>query len=427
MKQFFARRDFALLWSGHTVSSLGTWIDYVVLNLYVYNLFGSASVLGSFLVVRLLPALLFGPLGGYLADRFPRRTLLVCCDAIRAVLVLGFLVVREIPAFFALGLALAALDKVHQAAQGAFIPDLVDDKDLLEANGMFRVSTSVTTVIGPATGALLVSSWGFPVAFILDSATFGFSAVATLLIRSGRRGAEDQDAPGSNSRPDYRVALGFLAGSPALLYLLAIRFMDSLGSGAYMTGLPIFASSLDARQGASYGWLIGVWALGTLWGSLGMARWARTRHLPLAPGFAGAVLLMAAGMAWTFHARSLVPAMLAIFIGGVGDGLSGLLFQTTLMRTAPPAVRGRVIGSSLALLHGGAIAGMAAAGPFIERFPLRAVTDASSILIALSAVIGFLVASRHLAMLEVSASRPAQGPQSPILKPSPSREKENPS
>jgi len=97
------------------------------------------------------------------------------------------------------------------------------------------------------------------------------------------------------------------------------------------------------------------------------------------------------------------------------------------MRTAPPAVRGRVIGSSLALLHGGAIAGMAAAGPFIERFPLRAVTDASSILIALSAVIGFLVASRHLAMLEVSASRPAQGPQSPILKPSPSREKENPS
>ncbi len=411
MKQFFARRDFALLWSAHTVSSLGTWIDYVVLNLYVYKVFGSASVLGAFLVVRLLPALLFGPLGGYLADRFPRRTLLIGCDLARAVLVLGFLVVREIPAFFALGLALAALDKVHQAAQGAFIPDLVEDRDLMEANGMIRVSTSVTTVIGPATGALLVSSWGFPVAFILDSATFVFSALATIFIRRGRSSAQE-DSP-SASRPDFRVALGFLAGSPALLYLLAVRFMDSLGSGAYMTGLPLFANGLDTSHGASYGWLIGVWALGTLWGSLGFARWARTRNLPLATSFAGAVLLMAAGMAWTFHARSLAPAMLAIFAGGVGDGLSGLLFQTTLMRAAPPAVRGRVIGTSLALLHGGAIAGMAAAGPFLERYPLQSVTDVASGLIALSAVVGFLVATRHLPSSAEARPPATQGAQPP--------------
>ncbi len=412
MKKLFSRRDFALLWSGHAVSSLGTWIDFVVLNLYVYSLFGSASLLGSFLVARMVPALFFGPLGGHLADRFPRRNLLIACDLARALLVLGFLVVRDVPGFFALGIALAALDKVYQAAQGAFVPDLVEDEDLLEANGLMRVATSVTTVIGPATGAILVSSCGFQLAFILDSASFVFSALTTILILHGRSGTRQPEGPvqAAAPRPDYRAALAFLAASPALVFLLAVRFMDSLGSGAYMTGLPLFANGLDASHGASYGWLIGAWALGTLWGSLGLARFVRRFSVPIAGGFAGAVLVMAGGMALTFHAPGLPLALAAIFVGGVGDGLSGLLFQTTLMRAAPQDVRGRVIGTSLAVLHGGSIAGMAASGPFFERFPLRALTDAASLLIAVSAVVGYLVAARRLSSLEAAERRPTQGP-----------------
>ncbi len=411
MNKLLARRDFALLWGGHAVSSLGTWIDYVVLNLYVYSLFGSASLLGSFLVARMVPALFFGPLGGHLADRFPRRQLLITCDLARAVIVLGFLVVRDIPAFFALGILLAALDKIYQAAQGAFVPDLVEDEELMEANGLMRVATSVTTVIGPATGAILVSSCGFHLAFLLDSASFLFSAVTTLAIRHGRRDLEPSGAsPQERPRPDYREALAFLAASPALVFLLAVRFMDSLGSGAYMTGLPLFANRLDSSQGASYGWLIGAWALGTLWGSLGLARLTRRFSIPLAEGFAGAVLVMAGGMALTFHAPGLPLALAAIFLGGVGDGLSSLLFQTALMRAAPQEVRGRVIGTSLAVLHGGAICGMAASGPFFERFPLRTLTDAASLLIAVSALVGYLVAARRLSSGQAAGRRPAQGP-----------------
>lgn len=418
MRKFLLRPSFAMFWGSHTVSSIGTWMDYVVLNLYVYELFGSASVLGSFLVVRLLPTLVFAPLGGWLADRYARKTLLVACDLIRAILILGYVVVQDMTWFFILGVVLASFDRVYQAVQGAFIPDIVAREELLEANGLMRMGTSVTTVIGPALGAMLVSSVGFVSAFMVDALSFVVSALFTLFVRA-EFACSKEKAPVSPQEPlpesqltpsvaqasaptpataetvsqpsGFRLAAAFLLGSPLMAYLFLVRLVDSLGGGTYMTGLPVVCMQSAFGGKESYGWLIGVWALGTLLGSFGVARFCGRDKVPVASGFALAVLVMSVGMGATFWASGLALAMLCIFVGGLGDGLSGLLFQTHLMKTAPAEVRGRVIGTSLAALQGASAVGMAAAGPILASLSVEILTAVASLVVGMAALVGLAI------------------------------------
>lgn len=395
MKKYALGPKFALFFSGYAVSGLGNWIDYVVINLYVYHLFGSASILGTFLAARLLPTLLFAPLGGYLADRFDRRRLLISCDLARAVLILLFLVVDTFPEFIVLALLLSSLDKINQAAQGAYVPDLVTYEQLLSANGWLRSAGSVAMILGPALGGVLVAQTGFIASFIIDSATFVVSALSLVLI--GKSAAQQVAAKKADSceKSTAGQMKAFLLGSRIMLCLFVVRFMDSLGSGSFLTALPVFGSQLDKglaqNVGSSYGWLIGIWAVGALIGTMGAMRlWGKDK-IPVLAGFTISTVIMAASIAMVFHMTTVLQCCLACLACGVGDGISGLVFQTSLMRQAPENIRGQVIGSSLAVMHTGTVVGMTVSAPFMDAYPVYFTTDVASGVIIVSAVAAYLV------------------------------------
>ncbi|HAH06127.1 MAG TPA: hypothetical protein DCM05_06300 [Elusimicrobia bacterium] len=386
MRALFKNRDFLLLWAGQAVSGLGTWISFVGLNLYVYELFGSGKVLGTFMVVRLLPAVFFGPVGGWLADRFPRRSLMIACDAGRAVLILGFLYAKSLPAFFALGLLLSAIDKVFAAAQGALLPSLVAKDELLEANSASKMMQSVITVLGPAAGGLLVAAFAYEIVFLLDSLSFLVSVVSICLIAGGRQAASQ--ASGEAPWAEFRAVRDFFAQRLSLLFLTLIRVIDALGSGAFNTALPIFAKSLTVSRGAAYGWLVGAWALGEFTGAFVVNPLARKAGVSREKLFGAAVVLMALGMGLTFRCESVGPALLAIFIGGVGDGVSNVLFNTVLMQETPDALRGKVLGTVIAVVYSMVAVGMTLAGFALDAFPLQAATDAAVVFIVLGVLAG---------------------------------------
>lgn len=386
MRALLKNRDFLLLWAGQAVSGLGTWISYVGLNLYVYELFGSGKVLGAFMVARLLPAVFFGPAGGWLADRLPRRSLMMACDAARALLILGFLYAKSLPAFFALGLLLSALDKVFSAAQGALLPNLVAKEELLEANSAVKMTQSVITVLGPAAGGLLVAAFAYELVFILDSFSFLVSFVTLVLLSAGRQAA----SKGTGAAPwaEFRAVRDFFAAHLSLLFLTLLRVIDALGSGAFNTALPVFAKQLTVSRGAAYGWLVGAWALGELTGAFVVGPLAKRAGVSRERLFGASVILMAAGMGLTFRCPSVGPALLAIFVGGVGDGVSNVLFQTALMQETPDAMRGKVLGSVIALVYSMVAVGMTLAGFALDAFPLQAATDAAAAFIVLGVLAG---------------------------------------
>ena len=88
-------RGFRQLWLGQVVSQLGDWFNTIAVYTIVLNLTGSGRAVGLILVARFLPTFFIGPLSGVIADRFSRRWIMIIADLLRAVVVLGFLLVRR--------------------------------------------------------------------------------------------------------------------------------------------------------------------------------------------------------------------------------------------------------------------------------------------------------------------------------------------
>jgi len=392
VRALLSNRNFLLLLVGQTVSSLGTWVNFVGLNLYVYDLFGSGTVLGAFLTARMLPAIFFGPIGGMLSDRYPPRLVMIVCDALRTILVLGFVTTRSLWQFFILGVALSAIDKIFLAASGAFVPSIVPREGLLEANAASRMSHSIVSMIGPAVGGLLVSACSYRWVFILDALTFVVSVGSLCLMIV----PDEATTPRSVMAPweGIVVVASFFRCRRALAYLVVVRMIDALGSGAYNTAMPVFSRSLVPGVSAVYGWLVGAWALGEFVGA-----WATRRVSRLCPGestlFAVAVTLMACAMAGMFHCQTASTALVLVFLSGIGDGLSNVLFNTTLMNESPAELRGRVFGSTIAMLYTTVAIGMALSGAFLDRISLRLTTDIASAFIVIGVAVGYALMSKR--------------------------------
>lgn len=382
-----------LLWIGQTVSGSGSWIDFVGLNAYVYHLSGSGKVLGFFLLIRLLPALLFGSLGGIMADRFDRRRILLYCDCARSILVLAFLFTRELYIIYIIGFLLSALDKVFLGSMGAILPDVIEKDEILKANSLRRMSSSLVTVLGPAIGGAIIGLWGFKIVFIIDSCSFFVSVLTLLFIRPpAAAGSPGEKAP--DFIEELKVTWKFIAGSFLLSTFIILRLLDALGSGAYNTALPVFASDVSKLGGSFYGYLIAVWGCGTFLGSAAVGFLQRMYKFKVEHLFCSAMLLMAAGMGMTFNLNCWYLSMSAIFLGGLGDGVSGVLFTTMLMEAPPRELRGKVFGTVSAVLFMAAGIGMLLAGLMMDYFRYAHITNTGSLFIFASTLILWMFISR---------------------------------
>lgn len=368
------------MWLGQTVSSAGGWINYVGLNVLLYQISGSGKLLGAFFVARLVPALFFGPIGGYLADRYDKRKLMIICDLTRALSVLIFLFIRDPYIFFIVGFFLSVFDKIYSSASGAILPDLVSKEELLEANSLNRISQSVTTVIGPAIGGFLIGIWEYKAVFIADSLTFFFSVATLILIKYAY---EAKDPALIKKRGGFvfeiKEAYKFMAVSSALLSIAFIRFFDGFASGAFNTIFPVFSAKVPVIWGTFYGWLLSCYGIGTLAGS------SLTGKLRARFGTNGlycvSTIIMALGLGGAFLFKNPVLSLICIAIGGFGEGISSVIFSTVIMETTPKEILGKIFGTLNSLVWVLCGLGMMTAGLCLDYVKYGIITSAASIMI----------------------------------------------
>lgn len=380
MNIILKNRNFFLLWSGQSISGLGTWINFVGLNAYIYHITGSGAILGSFLLIRILPALIFGSLGGILADRLCKRKIMIFCDLLRAVLVLSFLFTKDIFLFFLIGFILSALDKIFMASNGAILPDLVKKEDVLSANSINRMTNSIITVLGPAVGGALIGFCGYKTVFVIDSLSF-FVSVATLIFMKKQGSLELKESEKTDIIAEMKSTFKFLSGSSILLSFTFLRFLDGLGSGSYNTVLPVFASKINILGGSYYGYLIAFWGLGTFLGSLSTGFLKTKINISTKNLFCGAMIVMALGMGLTFNFNIAVISLISIFLGGIGDGISSVIFNTILMKAPPKELRGKVFGTISSFLYMVVGIGMLIAGFFIDFVKYVLITNGGTVTI----------------------------------------------
>src|SRR5262249_27520132 len=188
-------RSFRLLWLGQVVSQMGDWFDTIAVYTIALRLTGSGRAVALIMVARFLPSVVMGPLSGVVADRFSRRSIMITADLLRAVVVLGCLMVRhpdQMWLVYLLTIFQLAFSAFFEPAKTAAIPSIVSDRELLSANAIASVTWSAMLTLGAATGGFVAGWFGTDAAFILDSLSFVASAILIASISFPKRAERER-------------------------------------------------------------------------------------------------------------------------------------------------------------------------------------------------------------------------------------------
>ena len=361
-----AQPEFAALFAARVLSTWGDHLARVAIATLVLSRSGSALLAAATFAVSFLPEVIGQALLAPYADRLPRRTLLVLCDLLRAVVVVLLLlaITHHLP--LAVVLILLFLTELvgspFYAASAAMVSELFDDRDAyLSASSLLSATGQLNQVVGLALGGLVVGLVGPGDALWFDAATFVVSAALLRLFVVKRRAAHDVGAPSlGDLLTDTRDGVRYLRQDEPMRWLIVLAWLMLLALVApEAVALPYARAQ---GQGPMVGGLLlASVPLGAALGVLVVNRWAPRvqvrRLLPLAALAPVPLLAMAIEPPWQ------VAAVLFALSGACQGFMVPLMSTFTLL--APDAMRGRLNGlagsgfalvSILALLLVGAAA-----------------------------------------------------------------------
>lgn len=260
--------DFWKFWCGQTISNLGSSVTIFALPLLTFKLTGSAVNLAISTAATFLPYLLFGLVIGAWVDRIDRKRLMISLDVLQA------LVIASIPLADALGVlsvwwiyAAAFISSTltigFQAAEFAAIPSLVNQDDLVTANGRIQASYSAASVIGPILAGALVAFLPLSELLLVDASSFLISAATLGMIR--RRFNSDQGEPRTSSvRADIAEGLRYVLGHPVLRNISIMMAMVNFFGSTIQAQLVLFAYQRLEATDTQVGWLYAAGSVGVI-------------------------------------------------------------------------------------------------------------------------------------------------------------------
>src|SRR4051794_5076945 len=354
-------RDARALIGASGVSQLGDWLYNAVLLGYVYAATGSAAWVGAATIFRLLPYVVLIPVGGMLADRYDKRTVLLLGDVARCVLMLGLAAVVASDGPVVVVLVLTTLSTIAGSAERpaaiALLPRLVGESRLGPANALLHTVREVGVVLGPAIGAALLLVAPDYAAFLVNAASFAFSAalISTIRRSAGDRAATDDGRAGQQFRRGVRIAWSTRFVVPLILVIATAELVY----GAQTVQLVVYADTELDLGSAGYGWLLAAMGVGGVLSAAGST--------PLAAGTRVSMVVIASAALYCatelLYAATdvLAVALLVTVVGGAGFVTCAVVAETALARVIPDDALGRVLGvmagvSVAALLSGAALA-----------------------------------------------------------------------
>ncbi|WP_224058457.1 MFS transporter [Streptomyces kanamyceticus] len=338
-------RDFRLLYAGFLGALIGTLMTSVAVAVQVYDLTGSPAQIGLVSLARALPLVVGVLIGGVLADRGDRRTLMLVTRLPLTLVAAGLMVNALLPQpqlwviYVATGLT-GLFAGLGGPAMLAAIPALVGTERLAAAGALTAASTQLAALLGPALGGVLVAGPGLAACFAVDAAGFLVFSVALLFVRplpapqasatgKGLRQAFGAVADGVRFVRGHRLIVGLLLVDAAAMVftmpqaLYPVLADEQFGGGPGVVGLLYAAPALGALVGAATsGWT------------------ARAGGHALI----GAVLLWGLSLVG-FGLTTVLPLALALLaLAGLGDLISETLRSALLQHGTPDELRGRVSG-----------------------------------------------------------------------------------
>lgn len=331
---------------------------------------------GALGVVRYVSMALALPLASTLADRYPRKRMMLVADFVRAALVLIAAAViasdGEPLIVYVLAIATAVVGTCFRPAQAALLPSLARDPgELTAANVASSTIESVGFFLGPALGGLLLAVADVEVVYVVNAATFLWSAAFIVGLRPPAPGARETAAEGRGSfLVDASAGFRAILASRDLRLLIGVYCAQTVVAGASLVFVVTLALDLLDLGRGGVGYLDAVMGIGGLLGGFVALVLAQRGRLALDFGFG--VLLWSAPLLAIAVWPSLGVAAVAMALVGFGNSLVDINAYTILQRTVPDEVMARVFGAMESAIIG-AMAGGALLMPLlIETIGIRA-------------------------------------------------------
>lgn len=351
--------NYRLFAAGALVSNTGTWFSRIAQDWLVLTLTGSSFAVGVTTALQFLPMLLFGLYGGVIADRYPRRKLLLATQSTMGLLGLPLAVLTisghvQVWHVYATAFLSGVVIAVNNPTRHAFVGELVGSADIRNAVSLNSAIVQSTRLIGPAIAGLLITAVGSGWALLSNALSYGAPVTGLLLMRTSELHAVER-VP--RAKGQLREGLRYVAGRPDLIWPIVLVGFIGTFSFNFPVWLSAFASKVWDGDASTYGLFNSSMAIGSLAGALLAARRSTIRMRLLigtALGF-GAFEVAAALSPWYWLFMLLLVPL----------GTFGLTFNTTantsVQLAADPALRGRVMSLFTMVFVGG----VPASGPVI--------------------------------------------------------------
>ncbi|RMF01070.1 MAG: MFS transporter [Chloroflexi bacterium] len=348
--------DFRHLWFSQIISQLGDWFNLIASASLVAGLSGSGLAIGGLFIARLLPPFVLGPVVGVVADRFDRRKILIASDLLRAVVVLGFLLVRtesDIWLLYVLTVVQLSISAFFEPTRAAILPGIVKYEELVTANALASVTWSSMLALGAALGGLATAALGITSAFIIDAATFLLSAWFITRLSVGVSALPAAKHTAATGWQTFVDGLRYLWHRPATLMVALLKAASALAFGGVeivQVNLAENIFRLGDDASATLGLIYLAVGLGTGLGPVAARRITgdtpRAMYWAILAGF----LAMVAGYALLGWAPTLTVVLVATIIRTVGTGINWVFASALLQMTVPSNYLGRVFAFDFAMM-----------------------------------------------------------------------------
>ena len=387
-------RGYRIYIGGQSLANTGAWMQSIAQDWLIFSLTHNSTAVGVTMALQFLPMLLLGLHAGALADRLPKRRILLTTQSLNAAATLALAAITisgaaraaDVYAFALLSGLIFAFDG---PARQAFVTEVVPAERLRAAISLNAAVFQATRLIGPAIAGLLIATAGTGWVFAVNAACYLGPTIGLLLLRP----SDLQPAPAaSRAQGTVATAVRYLRGRPDVLWTIFLVGMLGTFGLNFPIVLTAMAKSTFGGDASTYGLFNIVLGLGSAVGAVLAAVGARPR--------ARAIVTTAALFGVLQVAAALAPDLAVFLVLLIAMGFVNLVCQamanSSVQLAVDPELRGRVMGLYMLAFIGGTPLGAPVIGAVTSHFGARAGMLVCGIVPCLAAVVVAVAAARRL-------------------------------
>jgi len=385
------------MWIGACTSSVGTWMQVVAQSWLVFQISGSARMLGLDAFLGNIPIFLFSLIGGVVADRVSRQRLLLvsqwvqlaCAFTLASLWGLGVVRVWHI---LTLSFIVGVAQSFGGPAYSALVPMLVEKEDLSNAIALNSIQFNLARVIGPVLGGITLTKWGAGWCFSLNGVSFLAPIISLMMINL----TFQPQNRGETIVASMKQGFTFIRKQGAMEALVGLAFVMTALAIPMITFLPVFAKDIFHGGPSTFTVLLVCSGLGSVAGALIVAALGNVRN----KGRIALAMLIAMGavMAGFALSKNLVLSSVLLFVAGAALLAAFAMISSLVQLITTNEMRGRVMSVYNVAFRGGMPFGNLASGWLIPMFSAPLVISANGVLLILVGAY-FLAAQRRVAAL----------------------------